>query len=101
MPPQSGLGMGIERIVAILMEQENLRDCVLFPLMKGKNNQKNEQLTPVKEKKESKAEEITRPIPTNLPTREAALALIDKYSTSTKQHLLQVGAIMEYFAKKL
>jgi lysyl-tRNA synthetase class II len=38
MPPQSGLGMGIERIVAILMEQDNLRDCVLFPLMKGKNN---------------------------------------------------------------
>ena len=36
-----------------------------------------------------------------LPSRETTLALVEKYATSTKQHLLQVGAIMEYFAKKL
>lgn len=35
------------------------------------------------------------------PTREQALDLIEKYSSSTKQHLLQVGAIMQYFWKKL
>jgi len=34
MPPQSGFGMGIERLLAILTEQENLRDVVMFPLMK-------------------------------------------------------------------
>jgi lysyl-tRNA synthetase class 2 len=34
MPPQSGFGMGLERILAILTEQSNLRDVVLFPLMK-------------------------------------------------------------------
>lgn len=34
MPPVSGWGMGIERIVALLTHQDNLRDVVLFPLMR-------------------------------------------------------------------
>lgn len=37
MPPQSGFGMGLERILAILTEQDNLRDVIMFPLMKAKN----------------------------------------------------------------
>jgi len=37
MPPQSGFGMGIERLLAILTEQDNLRDVVFFPLMKPLN----------------------------------------------------------------
>lgn len=36
MPPQSGFGMGIDRIVALLTGQPNLRDVVLFPLVKDK-----------------------------------------------------------------
>lgn len=38
---------------------------------------------------------------TTHPTRQQALELIEKYSTSTKQHLLQVWEIMRYFAEKL
>jgi len=34
MPPMSGWGMGIDRFVSLLTDQENLRDVVLFPLMK-------------------------------------------------------------------
>ena len=34
MPPQSGWGMRIERILALLTGQDNLRDVFLFPLMK-------------------------------------------------------------------
>lgn len=34
MPPQSGFGMGIERLLAIITEQDNIRDVVMFPLMK-------------------------------------------------------------------
>ncbi|MDD2565831.1 MAG: lysine--tRNA ligase [Candidatus Gracilibacteria bacterium] len=34
MPCQSGFGMGIDRIVTLLTGQDNLRDSVLFPLMK-------------------------------------------------------------------
>jgi len=34
MPPTSGWGMGIDRLVTLLTGQENLRDAVLFPLMR-------------------------------------------------------------------
>ena len=34
MPPMSGWGMGIDRFCALITNQENLRDVVLFPLMK-------------------------------------------------------------------
>ncbi len=33
--------------------------------------------------------------------RSQILALVDKYSDATKEHLYQVGACMEYFAEKL
>ncbi|MFA6023951.1 MAG: lysine--tRNA ligase [Candidatus Gracilibacteria bacterium] len=34
MPPISGWGGGIDRIITLLTHQDNLRDCVLFPLMR-------------------------------------------------------------------
>jgi len=34
MPPMTGFGMGIDRLVAILTEQKNLRDVIFFPVMK-------------------------------------------------------------------
>ncbi len=34
MPPMSGWGMGIDRILALLTNQDNLKDVILFPLMK-------------------------------------------------------------------
>ncbi len=37
-PPQSGWGMGIERVFSLLTEQENLRDVVLFPLMRSEKS---------------------------------------------------------------
>ena len=34
MPPMTGFGMGIDRLVAIFTEQKNLRDVIFFPIMK-------------------------------------------------------------------
>lgn len=34
MPPISGWGMGVDRVMALLTAQDNLRDVVLFPLMR-------------------------------------------------------------------
>ena len=39
MPPISGWGMGVDRIVALLTEQNNLRDVVLFPLMRPRGEE--------------------------------------------------------------
>lgn len=33
MPPMTGFGMGIDRLVAIFTEQKNLRDVIFFPIM--------------------------------------------------------------------
>ena len=34
MPPISGWGMGIDRILQLLTNSDNIKDCVLFPLMR-------------------------------------------------------------------
>lgn len=36
MPPISGWGMGIDRFIQLLTNSENIKDCVLFPLMRQK-----------------------------------------------------------------
>ncbi len=37
MPPISGLGFGIDRLMMIIYNQASIRDVVLFPMMKDKN----------------------------------------------------------------
>ena len=34
MPPISGWGLGIDRLAQVLLNTENIKDCVLFPLMR-------------------------------------------------------------------
>ncbi len=37
MPPMTGFGMGIDRLVAFFTEQKNLRDTIFFPIMRPKD----------------------------------------------------------------
>ena len=48
MPCQSGFGMWFDRIISILTKQENLRDVVLFPLMKSNKNKSKKEIETAK-----------------------------------------------------
>ena len=41
MPPTAGFGMGVDRLAAILTNSHSLREILLFPAMKNKNNEEN------------------------------------------------------------
>jgi len=45
MPPISGWGMGVDRLVTLLTKQDNLRDVVMFPLLKPLNRKTDVQMT--------------------------------------------------------
>ncbi len=91
MPPISGWGMGIDRIVALLTSQENLKDCIYFPLMREKNK---------KSKTEMKDIEIT--MKEAGIDRGGAEKLLKKYLKDDDylyKHSLAVEAVMKKFAK--
>lgn len=41
MPPTAGLGMGIDRLIKLLMDVQNLKEVILFPTLKPEKNDKN------------------------------------------------------------
>jgi len=102
-PPCSGFGMGIDRIVALLTQQTNLRDVVLFPLLKPTHETPKETA-----KAEPKKEKQALPQATHLLQHAeyghllpAAHGLLEQHADQTKAHLIATGAAMEALAKKL
>ncbi len=127
-PPCSGWGMGVDRIVALLTQQTNLRDVVLFPLMKPLHSsspaqppislslfppyagERGDAAIRVSEKQNT----IHSPLPSTgegLGVRAEhadyghllgpARGLITQHATLTTAHLLATGAAMEALATRL
>jgi lysyl-tRNA synthetase class 2 len=116
-PPCSGWGMGIDRIVALLTCQDNLRDVVLFPLMKPLEKKHSPAASPKPTMSHtSNPTALPLPTPNELPAPSgahlleqakyghllnSAEKLVQEHATMTKAHLIATGAAMEALAKKL
>ncbi len=122
-PPCSGWGMGVDRIVALLTRQQNLRDVILFPLMKPleqtepvERKAASEKMKPrnPKNSKESapSVSSVSSSTPMNssisLPPQAstyahllpAAHGLLSKHADKTRAHLIATGAVMEKLAAR-
>lgn len=113
-PPCSGWGMGVDRIVALLTAQENLRDVVLFPIMKPERAASEERVADSKKSNRQSLPANSQSQGT-LPSANsthllqhaeyghllpAAHGLIEAHTNQTKAHLVATGAAMEVLAKK-
>ncbi len=113
-PPCSGWGMGIDRIVALLTAQNNVKDVVLFPIMKPDEKGQKKPVPHSPAPMTSPA--LPLPMLNELPAPDghhllqhadyghlltAAHGLIEEHAVQTKAHLIATGAAMEALAKKL
>jgi HD-GYP domain-containing protein (c-di-GMP phosphodiesterase class II) len=84
----------LERILAILTQQDNLRDVVMFPIMKPEIKQKDMEICEVN------IEDI-KALYGILPALQDVENLANKYLKETYRHCQDVAKVMKYFAKKL
>lgn len=90
-PPCSGWGLGVDRIVALLTQQRNLRNVVLFPLMKPID--KTQRIQTIQRTQILQHAEYGHLLP-------AAHGLLMEHAKQTKAHLVATGAAMEAMAKR-
>ncbi|MEJ5272819.1 MAG: lysine--tRNA ligase [Spirochaetota bacterium] len=88
LPPIAGWGMGIDRFMALISDCENLKDVVLFPLMRPIEQEEKDNISFPRLKKAS-------------IDRANALSLLKKYVTSESllKHSLASAAVMEGLAE--
>ena len=112
MPPISGWGMGIDRFTALLTNQENLREIVLFPLMKSIDYSDNKDTDDfadnvISTDKKPKAEcedKILEPL--DIPELGVTYDKLDSFfkekikKETLINHSISSGAIMRGIAKK-
>jgi len=104
MPPMSGWGMGIDRVMTLLTDQDNLKDVVLFPLMRPSKEEVKAMTSlygtemPKTEEQSGKTQPTSQEIEPGF-TREQAIEQIEKYVDEKLQpHLYFVEAAMQHLA---
>lgn len=110
MPPISGWGMGIDRFVALLTNQENLREVVLFPMMKPidldliKKDENNNEKKIIKEDIKIENSNILNPedIPDLGVKKEDLQKLFNEKikSENLKYHCLASAAVLRGIARR-
>jgi lysyl-tRNA synthetase, class II len=108
-PPCSGWGMGVDRIVALLTQQANLRDVVLFPLMKPVQTVSRTTDAFLAHHESTKKRFPQSPMSTSTSNLlqhadyghllPAAHGLLMEHADQTRAHLIATGAAMEALAK--
>ena len=111
MPPISGWGMGVDRFVALLTNQENLREVVLFPLMRPEEGKKKTDDIENNENTKEASEPAGQTKPGVIPPQEIddlgvpveqLQKIFDEKITSEnlKNHSLASAAVLRGVAKK-
>jgi len=101
MPPISGWGLGFDRFAALLADRDNLRDVILFPLMKPLASESKSEATEEKEKT------MEREFETNITdfgiSRDKAFELFDEHVKDDilRKHCLASAAVMKELAEEL
>gem|GEM_PF-5320164 len=107
--------MGIDRILALLTEQKNTRDVILFPLMKPKGVVSSAQedddsvvvsssVSVVSEGADLFQDSVCVPYKrdnASYPSLEIVEQLAKKHLVDTYRHCQEVGDVMRAFAQKL
>lgn len=107
MPPISGWGLGFDRLCALLSDSENLRDVILFPLMRplasetkyDESGGEQPEAAPTRKG----ADMFTTDIKNFGISREKALELFNEHVKDDilRKHCLASAAVMKELAKEL
>jgi lysyl-tRNA synthetase class 2 len=100
MPPQSGWGMGIDRIVTLLTGQDNLKDTILFPLMRPEGGAQDSSSNVSTENSGGAEGDKGLQIDVGITYKEAK-KLVDEYikDPGTRNHMRESEVIMRGLAK--
>jgi putative nucleotidyltransferase with HDIG domain len=103
MPPISGWGMGIDRLVTLLTKQDNLRDVVMFPLLKPINRKiANPTMPEPGGKSEIKCSPSETKIEAGITYKDAKKILDDHMKDPVmRNHSREAEVIMRALAKRL